>query len=271
MQNQSRVVTDGVDHTEGIGGTGFYEDYFANEEVSISALGSDVEMNSPRRRHRGHDQERRQHVQGPRERHLRAGQLRRHQRRSRPTSPSRGYTCPNDGTGQSAVRQPQSDVLRGARRSGRADHEGQDLVLRRLQSLQDRQAGVGRRRRASPPTSASSTTTRASSPASWARTTRSSATTSGPQAEAEARSVDAAAAGVGPRAGQHVAHVQGRVAVRDQRPHVPQRERRQLHARLADGGGGGSGGQAGAGLAAIRRRRAAPAGTRSRRSARSRR
>ncbi|MBI3402341.1 MAG: carboxypeptidase regulatory-like domain-containing protein [Acidobacteria bacterium] len=47
VQNQSRVISDGVDHTEGVGGTGFYEDYFANEEVSVSALGSDVEMNSP--------------------------------------------------------------------------------------------------------------------------------------------------------------------------------------------------------------------------------
>ena len=46
VQNQSRVVTEGIDHTEGVGGTGFYEDYFANEEYSISALGSDVEMNS---------------------------------------------------------------------------------------------------------------------------------------------------------------------------------------------------------------------------------
>src|SRR5436309_285474 len=47
VQNQARTVSDGVDHTEGVGGTGFYEDYYANEEVSISALGSDVEMNSP--------------------------------------------------------------------------------------------------------------------------------------------------------------------------------------------------------------------------------
>jgi len=47
VQNQARVISDGVDHTEGVGGTGFYEDYFANEEVSVSALGSDVEMNSP--------------------------------------------------------------------------------------------------------------------------------------------------------------------------------------------------------------------------------
>jgi len=43
---QARVVSDGIDHTEGVGGTGFYEDYYANEEVSVSALGSDVEMNS---------------------------------------------------------------------------------------------------------------------------------------------------------------------------------------------------------------------------------
>jgi hypothetical protein len=47
IQNQARTVSDGVDHTEGVGGTGFYEDYYANEEVSVSALGSDVEMNSP--------------------------------------------------------------------------------------------------------------------------------------------------------------------------------------------------------------------------------
>ena len=46
IQNQARVVSDGVDHTEGVGGTGFYEDYYANEEVSVGALGSDVEMSS---------------------------------------------------------------------------------------------------------------------------------------------------------------------------------------------------------------------------------
>src|SRR5712691_9696773 len=46
IQNQARVVSDGVDHTEGVGGTGFYEDYYANEEVAVSALGSDVEMSS---------------------------------------------------------------------------------------------------------------------------------------------------------------------------------------------------------------------------------
>jgi hypothetical protein len=47
IQNQAKVVSDGVDHTEGVGGTGFYEDYYANEEVSVGSLGSDVEMNSP--------------------------------------------------------------------------------------------------------------------------------------------------------------------------------------------------------------------------------
>ena len=46
IQNQSRIVTDGVDHTESVGYAGYYEDYYSNEEVAISALGSDVEMNS---------------------------------------------------------------------------------------------------------------------------------------------------------------------------------------------------------------------------------
>jgi len=47
IQNQAKVVSDGIDHTEGVGGTGFYEDFYANEEVSVGSLGSDVEMNSP--------------------------------------------------------------------------------------------------------------------------------------------------------------------------------------------------------------------------------
>ena len=47
IQNQAKVVSEGIDHTEGVGGTGFYEDFYANEEVSVGSLGSDVEMNSP--------------------------------------------------------------------------------------------------------------------------------------------------------------------------------------------------------------------------------
>ena len=44
IQNQARVVSDGVDHTEGVGGTGFYEDYYANEEVAVGSLGSEGSM-----------------------------------------------------------------------------------------------------------------------------------------------------------------------------------------------------------------------------------
>src|SRR5712692_4086915 len=47
IRNQNRVLNDGVDTTEGTGGAGFYADYFANEEVSVSAAGGDVEMNTP--------------------------------------------------------------------------------------------------------------------------------------------------------------------------------------------------------------------------------
>jgi len=47
LRNQTRVLNDGVDTTEGTGGSGFYADFYANEEVSVSAGGGDVEMNTP--------------------------------------------------------------------------------------------------------------------------------------------------------------------------------------------------------------------------------
>src|SRR5436309_14694338 len=47
IRNQNRVLNDGVDTTEGTGGAGIYADYFANEEVVVSAAGGDVEMNTP--------------------------------------------------------------------------------------------------------------------------------------------------------------------------------------------------------------------------------
>ena len=47
IRNQNRVINDGVDTTEGSGGAGFYADFFANEEVAVSAAGGDVEMNTP--------------------------------------------------------------------------------------------------------------------------------------------------------------------------------------------------------------------------------
>jgi hypothetical protein len=45
--NQARVMTDGVDTTEGTGGAGFYQDYFAQNEIAVSAAGQDVSMNTP--------------------------------------------------------------------------------------------------------------------------------------------------------------------------------------------------------------------------------
>ncbi|MDH4064476.1 MAG: carboxypeptidase regulatory-like domain-containing protein, partial [Acidobacteriota bacterium] len=47
VRNQNRVVTDGVDTTEGTGGAGIYQDFFAHEEVSVSAAGGDVTMMTP--------------------------------------------------------------------------------------------------------------------------------------------------------------------------------------------------------------------------------
>jgi len=47
IRDQNRVVTDNVDTTEGTGGAGFYQDFFAHEEVAVSAAGGDVAMNTP--------------------------------------------------------------------------------------------------------------------------------------------------------------------------------------------------------------------------------
>ena len=47
VRNQNRVVTDGVDTTEGTGGAGIYQDFFAHEEISVSAAGGDVTMSTP--------------------------------------------------------------------------------------------------------------------------------------------------------------------------------------------------------------------------------
>jgi hypothetical protein len=47
IRGQARVLSDGVDSTEGTGGTGFYYDYYSVEEFQVSAGGADVTMNSP--------------------------------------------------------------------------------------------------------------------------------------------------------------------------------------------------------------------------------
>ena len=47
VRNQNKVVTDGVDTTEGTGGAGFYQDFFAHEEIAVSAAGGDVTMSTP--------------------------------------------------------------------------------------------------------------------------------------------------------------------------------------------------------------------------------
>lgn len=47
VRNQNRVITDGVDTTEGTGGAGIYQDFFAHEEVTVSAAGGDVTMMTP--------------------------------------------------------------------------------------------------------------------------------------------------------------------------------------------------------------------------------
>ena len=47
VRNQNRILADGVDTTEGSGGTGFYFDYYSIEEFTTAAAGADVEMTGP--------------------------------------------------------------------------------------------------------------------------------------------------------------------------------------------------------------------------------
>ena len=47
VRGQNRVVTEGVDTTEGTNAAGIYQDFFAHEEVSVSASGADVSMSTP--------------------------------------------------------------------------------------------------------------------------------------------------------------------------------------------------------------------------------
>jgi hypothetical protein len=47
IRSQSRIVTEGVDTTEGTGGAGFYQDYYSQNEIAVSAAGGDVTMNTP--------------------------------------------------------------------------------------------------------------------------------------------------------------------------------------------------------------------------------
>ena len=47
VRDQNRILADGVDTTEGDGGTGFYFDYYSIEEFTTTAAGADVEMTAP--------------------------------------------------------------------------------------------------------------------------------------------------------------------------------------------------------------------------------
>ena len=47
VRRQNRILADGVDTTEGSGGTGFYFDYYSIEEFTTVAAGADVEMTAP--------------------------------------------------------------------------------------------------------------------------------------------------------------------------------------------------------------------------------
>ncbi len=47
ISGEGRVITEGVDTTEGTSGAGFYQDYFSQNEIAVSGAGQDVSMNTP--------------------------------------------------------------------------------------------------------------------------------------------------------------------------------------------------------------------------------
>ena len=240
VQNQARVVSDGVDHTEGVGGTGFYEDYFANEEVSVSALGSDVEMNSPRRGRSSRRSRAAATVQGSGASDLRAGQLRRQQRRGVGHRAARLHVSAQRRRA-SAVQQPEPAVLGRAPRSGRSDRAGQGLVLRRLQPLQDRQGRLRCRRVGRDRSRNLRQLHRQGHGEGSARTTRSSATSSSGRKQKPKRGLSTLVPPESILAQDSWSTMyKGEWQSVRQQSRLPQRERRQLHARLADGAGGRS-------------------------------
>ncbi len=143
VQNQARVVSEGVDHTEGVGGTGFYEDYYANEEVSVSSLGSDVEMNSPGAAIVTTIKSGGNQFKGLENFAYEPGSF-----VGSNAAPERHHGArlhvSAEQQRRGAVRQPEPAVLGAPHRPRRSDHEGQALVLRRVQPVPHRQAGVGR-------------------------------------------------------------------------------------------------------------------------------
>ncbi len=142
IQSQARTVSDGVDHTEGVGGTGFYEDYYANEEVSVSALGADVEMNSGGAaivttiKSGGNTFRGLEHLS------YQPGEFVGSNADPADISERRLH-LPQQCRRPAAVRQSEPAVLGRPPRSRRPDQARRRLVLRRLQPLQDRQAGRG--------------------------------------------------------------------------------------------------------------------------------
>ena len=133
IRNQNRVLNDGVDTTEGTGGAGFYADFFANEEVAVSAAGGDVEMNSPGSavvttiKSGGNKFKMLNNLTYQQESFVGDNQT------GDAETTARGYTG-----------QPNIKFWEGHTDIGGPIKQRQAVVLRRLQPLQDRQADLGR-------------------------------------------------------------------------------------------------------------------------------
>ena len=186
VQNQARVVTEGMDHTEGVGGTGFYEDYFANEEV----LGQRArqrrrdELGRARRSWRS-SKSGGNTFSGLVAPQLPAGQLRRQQRRQ---STTRAATAPAECLAPQCAN-PNLLFWEGHADLGGPIVARQGLVLSAPTTTSRSTRSCRASPRKSPPTSASSTTTRSKAPGSRAEQHAHRLPPARAQAEAAARAV----------------------------------------------------------------------------------
>jgi len=92
VRGQTKTMFEGIDTTEGDTGAFFYADFYAVSEVSVTAIGGDVETSFAGRHQRAELQERREPLFGPRALHLRADRQVEWRTTSNDATRARGFT-----------------------------------------------------------------------------------------------------------------------------------------------------------------------------------
>ena len=224
VRNQNRVVTDGVDTTEGTGGAGFYQDFFAHEEITVSAAGADVSMNTPGSavvstiKSGGNDFKSLNNL-------------------SYEPDSFVGNNLDDETAQRGFTGQPNILFWEGHTDIGGPIKRDKVWFYARLQPLQDRQGDLGRAAAVQRPRRVRQLHRQGQ------RATESEGHAGrllpvGPEVQAAPRPVGVDRPGFDPRAGQPLVDVQRPVAARLDQPLVQRSQGRPVRVRLADGAGG---------------------------------